>query len=83
MWQAEVDNVRCMSASPATAVGQKALHRAKRRYRTVTCFTIQPSIRKLYLQSQGPCRFGTPEFGSFPAHKRPKKQQETQTQLIS
>ena len=35
MWQAEVDNVRYMSASPATAVGQKALHRAKRRYRTV------------------------------------------------
>ena len=25
MWQAEVDNVRCMSASPAKAVGQKAL----------------------------------------------------------
>ena len=38
MWQAEVDNVRCMSASPATAVGQKALHRAKRRYRTVLNF---------------------------------------------
>ena len=35
MWQAEADTELTLSASPATAVGQKALALAKRRYSTV------------------------------------------------
>ena len=36
MWQAEADTELTLSASPTTAVGQKALALAKRRYSTVT-----------------------------------------------
>ena len=35
MWQAEADTELTLSASPTTAVGQKALALAKRRYSTV------------------------------------------------
>ena len=35
MWQAEADADLTLSASPTTAVGQKALALAKRRYSTV------------------------------------------------
>ena len=35
MWQAEADTELTLSASPNTAVGQKALALAKRRYSTV------------------------------------------------
>ena len=35
MWQAEADTEMTLSASPSTAVGQKALALAKRRYSTV------------------------------------------------
>ena len=35
MWQAEADKELTLSASPTTAVGQKALAMAKRRYSTV------------------------------------------------
>ena len=35
MWQAEAETELTLSASPATAVGQKALALAKRRYSTV------------------------------------------------
>ena len=35
MWQAEADAELTLSASPTTAVGQKALALAKRRYSTV------------------------------------------------
>ena len=37
MWQAEADTELTLSASPTTAVGQKALALAKRRYSTVPC----------------------------------------------
>ena len=37
MWQAEADTELTLSASPTTAVGQKALALAKRRYSTVSC----------------------------------------------
>ena len=36
MWQAEADAELTLSASPTTAVGQKALALAKRRYSTVS-----------------------------------------------
>ena len=36
MWQAEADTELTLSASPTTAVGQKALALAKRRYSTVS-----------------------------------------------
>ena len=35
MWQAEADTELTLSASPTTAMGQKALALAKRRYSTV------------------------------------------------
>ena len=35
MWQAEADTELTLSAPPTTAVGQKALALAKRRYSTV------------------------------------------------
>ena len=38
MWQAEADTELTLSASPTTAVGQKALALAKRRYSTVIIF---------------------------------------------
>ena len=38
MWQAEADTELTLSASPTTAVGQKALALAKRRYSTVLFF---------------------------------------------
>ena len=38
MWQAEGDTELTLSASPTTAVGQKALALAKRRYSTVYQF---------------------------------------------
>ena len=38
MWQAEADTELTLSASPTTAVGQKALALAKRRYSTVQIF---------------------------------------------
>ena len=41
MWQAEADTEMTLSASPTTAVGQKALALAKRRYSTVV-FSLQP-----------------------------------------
>ena len=40
MWQAEADTELTLSASPTTAVGQKALALAKRRYSTVHRQTI-------------------------------------------
>ena len=40
MWQAEADTELTLSASPATAVGQKALALAKRRYSTVIPWTF-------------------------------------------
>ena len=39
MWQAEADTELTLSASPTTAVGQKALALAKRRYSTVQNLT--------------------------------------------
>ena len=39
MWQAEADTELTLSASPTTAVGQKALALAKRRYSTVPLIT--------------------------------------------
>ena len=39
MWQAEADTELTLSASPTTAVGQKALALAKRRYSTVILFS--------------------------------------------
>ena len=41
MWQAEADKELTLSASPTTAVGQKALARAKRRYSTVLSQTTE------------------------------------------
>ena len=40
MWQAEADTEMTLSASPTTAVGQKALALAKRRYSTVECSQV-------------------------------------------
>ena len=40
MWQAEADTELTLSASPTTAVGQKALALAKRRYSTVLSFLV-------------------------------------------
>ena len=39
MWQAEADTELTLSASPTTAVGQKALAMVKRRYSTVQVLT--------------------------------------------
>ena len=43
LWQAEADIDMTLSASPTTAVGQKALALAKRRYSMVNCFLISPT----------------------------------------
>ena len=48
MWQAEADTEVTLSASPTTAVGQKALALAKRRYSTVVRILTQGAI----IQSQ-------------------------------
>ena len=45
MWQAEADRELTLSASPTTAVGQKALAMAKRRYSTVR--HLQPTFQIL------------------------------------
>ena len=44
MWQAEADTELTLSASPTTAVGQKALALAKRRYSTVLIFFFSREI---------------------------------------
>ena len=43
MWQAEADTELTLSASPTTAVGQKALALAKRRYSMVS-FLVKSSF---------------------------------------
>ena len=47
MWQAEADTELTLSASPATAVGQKALALAKRRYSTVVASDSELEIQFL------------------------------------
>ena len=46
MWQTEADTDLTLSASPTTAVGQKALALAKKRYSTVQFF--QASCAKIF-----------------------------------
>ena len=41
MWQAKAENVRFMSTLPVTAVGQREVHRAKRRYRKALAFLLE------------------------------------------
>ena len=58
MWQAEADKELTLSASPTTAVGQKALALAKRRYSTVvTRWKAQKIIKfqnsGIYLEKAG------------------------------
>ena len=47
MWQAEADTDLTLSASPTTAVVQKALALAKRRYSTVVIIFPPPSLHWL------------------------------------
>ena len=51
MWQAEADTELTLSASPTTAVGQKALALAKRRYSTVHFSSFAAAV-KTHLEMQ-------------------------------
>ena len=56
MWQAEADKELTLSASPATAVGEKTLTLANRRYSTVlSLHTTTKDPRKIWLSISGPC----------------------------
>ena len=48
MWQAEADTELTLSASPTTAVGQKALALAKRRYSTVLAYVFVIRLFLIY-----------------------------------
>ena len=45
MWQAEADTELTLYASPTTAVGQKALAMAQRRYSTVVKFEAKTPLK--------------------------------------
>ena len=48
MWQAEANTELTLSASPTTAVGQKALALAKRRYSTVLAYVFVIRLFLIY-----------------------------------
>ena len=55
LWQAEADTELTLTASPTTAVGQKALALAKKRYSTVQFF--HASCAKIFDLVAGQLRF--------------------------